>query len=430
VTELAAVVQPKNSMSKSRKRVLLSAYACSPRWGSEPGVGWQWLIRLARDYDVVLVTHAYFREHLEPAFAAETCKVQVVYVGLPSLGLHPHVQLNSRTYCIWWQLKLRTVVKQLIKDNDFDLIHHLTWGTLRFPCFLGGLGPPLVMGPLGGGEAAPLRLFNGLPLKAKLFDYVRSLTLFFVKIDPMARWGPVRSALVFCKSVESLKCLPTSVQQRAVVVPEIGSPPVDLSIRQRLMVDSPSQENRRFRLLFAGRLLGWKGVALALGATARLISSGMNISLDIAGAGPLKEYLANQIAAHSLEDRVRLLGQVPRDELLELYARADLFVFPSLHDSSGNVVLEALSRGLPVVCLDLGGPQLYVNSSCGIVVSTAGRSRPQVEEALAAAISEVLTDRPRLTALSQQAAIHAQRQSWDLAIAHAYSLIHQRLKWS
>ena len=49
----------------TRKRVLLSCFACSPIWGSEPGVGWRWLIELAKRHDVELVTHAYFREHLE-----------------------------------------------------------------------------------------------------------------------------------------------------------------------------------------------------------------------------------------------------------------------------------------------------------------------------------------------------------------------------
>ena len=63
---------------------------------------------------------------------------------------------------------------------------------------------------------------------------------------------------------------------------------------------------------------------------------------------------------------------------------ADLFVYPSLHNSSGNAVLEALSFGLPVVCLDLGGPAQIVTPKSGVIVSTAGRDTGQVAVAIAA----------------------------------------------
>lgn len=427
---VASTAAPAGAPSTARRRVLLSAFACSPQWGSEPGVGWQWLVQLARIHEVVLVTHGYFRAHLEPALqAAGLQDLEVLYVDAPCFGLHPHWQLNSRLFYTWWQWRLRRVVARRIAKSRFDLIHHLTWGTLRFPCFLGGLGVPLVMGPLGGGEAAPLRLYSGLPLKVRAFDYLRSLTLLWVRLDPLATVGPRRSALVLCKSSESLQALPASVRQRAVVVPEIGSPPVDTRLRDAAAAASPQGPRRRFRLLFAGRLLGWKGVALALGAVARLVQAGRDVELDIAGDGPLRLHLLQQVQQLQLQDRVRLRGAIPREELLALYAGADLFVFPSLHDSSGNVVLESLSRGLPVVCLDLGGPQTYIDSHCGVVVSTRGRSRDEVEEALAAAIATLLDDPAGLARMQQAAAVHAGRQTWAVVVARAYAAIGGRLSW-
>jgi glycosyltransferase involved in cell wall biosynthesis len=418
---------PAAAAATTRRRILLSSFACSPLWGSEPGVGWQWLLQLVRQHEVVLLTHAYFRSHLEPALAqAGLQALEVHYFDAPAAGLHPHRQLNSRLYYTWWQWRVRGLVKRLLAERHFDLIHHLTWGTLRFPCLLGGLGVPLVMGPLGGGEAAPLRLFAGLPFKVRAFDYLRSLTLLWVQLDPLATWGPRRSALVLCKSDESLRALPQSVQARAVVVPEIGSPAVDMSQRGT----PPPAGPRRYRLLFAGRLLGWKGVALAVGATARLVRAGVDVELDVAGDGPLRAHLAALVQGLGLQGRVRLLGAIPRDELLALYGRADLFVFPSLHDSSGNVVLESLSRGLPVVCLDLGGPQNYVDATCGVVVATRGLSRPQLEQALANAVAAVLADPERLTALSRHAAAHARAQTWEATVQRAYAVIRTRLQWA
>lgn len=411
-----------------RRRILLSSFACSPLWGSEPGVGWQWLRQLARHHDVELLTHGHFRAHLEPALAEAGLQgVPVHYFEAAAFGLHPHRQLNSRLYYSWWQWRVRGPVRRLLAQRPFDLVHHLTWGTLRFPCLLGGLGVPLVMGPLGGGEAAPLRLFAGLPLKARAFDLLRSLSLGWVRADPLATWGPRRSALVLCKSADSLRALPLSVQARALVTPEIGSPVVDLRLRAdraAAPVAGPA------RLLFAGRLLGWKGVDLAVGAVALLRQRGADVVLDIAGDGPLRGHLERRIAALGLQGCVRLLGAIPREDLMALYAQAELFVFPSLHDSSGNVVLESLSRGLPVVCLDLGGPQHYIDAGCGRVVPTQRRSRAQVEAALAEAVAALLADRTQLAQMSHHAALHAQGQSWEAAVQRAYAHIGQRLQWA
>jgi glycosyltransferase involved in cell wall biosynthesis len=389
-------------------------------------VGWQWLRRIAREHDVTLLTHAYFREQLEPALAREGLTLDIRYVQAPAFGMHPHRQLNSRLYYVWWQMWARLTVRRHLAQKRFDLIHHLTWGTLRFPCLLGGLGVPLVMGPLGGGEAAPMRLFAGLPLRDRLFDAVRAATLAMLRVDPLAMAGPRRAALVLCKSQDSLRALPPQVQARAAVMPEIGSPATDLTARG----PTNTTTGRQPRLLFAGRLLGWKGVALALGAVDELAQRGVDVHLDIAGDGPLRPHLEAEIVRRGLQRRVALLGMVPRDELLGLYGRADLFLFPSLHDSSGNVVLEALSRGLPVVCLDLGGPQLYIDESCGVVVSTAGRDRAAVEQALADAIGNLLTQPARLAAMSKAAAEHAARQSWDAVVARAYAVIEARIGWA
>jgi glycosyltransferase involved in cell wall biosynthesis len=93
-------------------------------------------------------------------------------------------------------------------------------------------------------------------------------------------------------------------------------------------------------------------------------------------------------------------------------------------------VLEALSRGLPVVCLDLGGPKHYVTPECGVVVATANRTRTQVEQGFAQVISALITDRPRLARMSEQAFVHARQQTWQACVFSTYETIEQRLAWT
>ena len=85
------------------------------------------------------------------------------------------------------------------------------------------------------------------------------------------------------------------------------------------------------------------------------------------------------------------------------YYEHDALLFPSLRDSGGMVVLEALAHGLPVVCTDCGGPGCIVNGCCGRVVQTLGRTRDEVIGGIAEALYDLSCDRVLLTKLSRAA---------------------------
>jgi glycosyltransferase involved in cell wall biosynthesis len=414
-----------------RRKLLVSSFACSPVLGSEPGVGWHWVTEMARRHDVVVVTRTFFKPHIEPELAARPVPgLRVSYFDPPgSVGIAYAQQMFSRRYYMWWQWHVRRHVQQLLAAERFDLIHHLTWGTFRWPLFISDLGVPMVMGPVGGGERGPLGLLAGLPLRAQLFDWLRDVTLRISSSEWLAPQALKRARLVLCKTAETMQALPPSVRPRAVIAHEIGAPEPDPVGPVR-----PPLAGRPLRLLFAGRLMGWKGVALAVGAVAELRKLGHEATLDIAGEGPLEGYLRQQISQLGLGAQVRLLGMLPKSEVLRLYSQSDLFVFPSLHDSSGNVVLESLSRGLPVVCLDVGGPPQYIQPGCGAVVATAGRTRQQVERALAEAMAALVqgsVQGPAQTAAMAEAAMRSvQAHTWAAHVDSAYELIEREMGWA
>ena len=111
---------------------------------------------------------------------------------------------------------------------------------------------------------------------------------------------------------------------------------------------------------------------------------------------------------------------MPREELIRKYGDFDLFVFPSLHDSGGMAVLEALSFGLPVVCLDLGGPGIAVNNECGRVISTAGVTERQVVDRIAQFLTQVLDYRTMLHGMSEAAGKRAAMLSWQSNVNSVY----------
>jgi glycosyltransferase involved in cell wall biosynthesis len=147
-------------------------------------------------------------------------------------------------------------------------------------------------------------------------------------------------------------------------------------------------------LVYAGRLAREKGVGLLAQAFRDVVDAGERAHLLVAGDGPFREEMERQLTGYP----ATFLGFVPQEELADVYASSDLFVFPSATDTCGLVVLEAQAAGLPVIVSDCGGPGEHVKAGdTGLVVPCDDRA------ALAAAIRTMLGDEARRAAMGRAA---------------------------
>lgn len=126
-----------------------------------------------------------------------------------------------------------------------------------------------------------------------------------------------------------------------------------------------------FEILYAGHFVYLKGMEYGLEAVARLLDEHPHIRLTMLGEGPSFTRWLKKSQSLGLDANVRWIKSMPRDEFLRRLPFYDALLFPSLHDSGGMVVLEAMAAGLPVVCLDLGGPGVLVDETCGFKVTAA-----------------------------------------------------------
>lgn len=413
--------------------ILLSAFAFSPKWGSETGVGWHWANELAKTHQVTVVTHDHFRTHVdELPENTLSPNLRMVYVSLAPLHGEFHEQLlNSPFYYFRWQFKAFAVARRMVRENSFDLAHHLTWGTFRLPGFFSFLGIPSVMGPLGGGERAPFHLYYGLPARERAKELVRDALILVGRVDLFSLAALSRADVIYCKTRQTQKALAPWLQRKAYLAQEIGAPAI-LEQEAPAASTPPSgaqPRSGRLSLLYAGRLLPFKGVHLALRAAANARVRGADVELTVIGSGPMEQPLKLLADRLGLKGRVTFIPQIPQQELFARYAEADVFLFPSLHDSSGNVVLEAFSRGLPVICLDLGGPAEFVDEGCGRAVSVERACLDEVVARLGLAIHELWamppTDRQ---ALREGAFEQARTLSWSNQIQRFYADLETRLK--
>ena len=151
----------------------------------------------------------------------------------------------------------------------------------------------------------------------------------------------------------------------------------------------------------------WKGVHIAIETMAALVKQVPDAVLTIVGSGTEEARLKAEVQRKGLTGNIKFVSWIPQTELLQLYDTHDFLLFPSLHDSTGGVVLEALCRGLPVACLDLGGPKDIVTPQSGIIARTAGLNTAQVAAQLAERLHEVFSTPDRLAELSAAAIARA-----------------------
>jgi glycosyltransferase involved in cell wall biosynthesis len=362
-------------------RVLVFAYACEPDKGSEPGAGWVWSRMLARMGEVWVITRESNREVIQAALDGipEKRDLHFEYVDLPARArFWKRGGRGARVYYLLWQVAALRRARRISRRISFDLIWHLTWAN----AWLGGLAPILpgsfVYGPVGGGVGMDWSFVTILGARGAVFELVRALSRAGARfLNPLARLPWRRARLILVQNPETRAWLPSRHREKTLVFPHIV-----LDERAASWM-RPRPETPTRNALFVGRLLPWKGVALAL----RVLPLLPDWTLTVCGEGYDEERLRRLALRQNVDDRVDFLGWSTPDRVRQLMREeSDVLLFPSLHDEGGWVIAEALATGLPVVCLDRGGPPVIGGS--GVPCTSVSETTAALARAVVSAAGE------------------------------------------
>lgn len=364
-------------------RPLFIAFAAEPGKGSEPAVGWHTITAAAALYPVWAIVHPMHRNAIEGWLARnDASNIHVSYYTLPrwlDWMLCSFTGLNI--YYYFWQICVVPSARRLHHEHQFDVAHHVTYARYWMPSAAARLGIPYIIGPVGGGEGAPPEFYRSLGFYGWFVEQCRRAARWMLEFDPQVESTLSNAGVCFATSHESARRMRKLGASNVIVRSSIGPLTSDAG--------SPETEpDRPFRMIAIGRLLHWKGFHLAIEAFAR---SGLReAELVICGKGPAQQWLERRACRLGVADRVRFTGEVPREQVVALLHNSDLLIHPSLHESGGFVVLEAMEQGKPVVCLDLGGPAVHVNDSTGLRVA-ANTLNDAIDE-LSSAIRQLHAD--------------------------------------
>jgi glycosyltransferase involved in cell wall biosynthesis len=389
---------------RSGLRVLAIAEAANPEWTSVPLVGWSHYKALSEILDVHLVTQIRNKAAITAAglgegndftaidsetLAAPLYKLATFLRGGTDRAWTIDTAIASLSYYYYEHLVWNRFFKA--KTNiEFNLVHRITPLSPTTPSFLAkrlrSIGIPFVIGPLNGGVPWPKEFCSAQRKEREGLSSVRSL----YKLLPGYRGTREYASAIIVGSKDTWYQYAGKCKSKLIYVPENA---IDVQ-RFGKVKERP---NAVLKAAFVGRLVPYKGCDMLISAISSLIKKG-SITLDIFGDGPERLGLENQVKEMGIEAGVKFHGFVKNSELQEFLVQADIFVFPSIREFGGGVVLEAMALGLVPVVVDYGGPSEFVNESCGYLVRLG--SREKIVQELSTVLETIIEDRSKLKQMS------------------------------
>jgi glycosyltransferase involved in cell wall biosynthesis len=372
-------------------RICIVAEHASARFGGEAFLPLRYFSLLrSRGVDAWLVVHSRTRCELEELFPRDLDRIFFV----PDLWIHRLVFTISRSLPrrvseatfglinqLITQFYQRSIVRKLTLTQPIDVIHQPIPISPRFPSALFSMGIPVVIGPLNGGMDFP-EAFRGneSPISRAAVTFLRLFTNAGNNLLP----GKKHAAVLLVANERTRNALPKGVRGRVIEMNENG---IDVSAWHGGEPDNPVRTNPLF--VFVGRLVDWKALDIAIRALAEVPGA----DLEVVGDGPMLETWKTLAREVGVAERVRFLGRQTQPQYAARLRESVGLVLPSLYESGGAVVLEAMAAARPVIATRWGGPLDYLDSSSGILVA------PHSYEALVTGFAQAmqkLIDQPHL----------------------------------
>ena len=345
-------------------KILLSAYACEPNKGSEPEVGWQWAVNIARKHEVWILTKENNRHTIDEnrAVASEDIpwdNMNFLYLHLPKwMVFWKKGNRGMRLYYYLWAKKAYKIAKELHKAVKFDIVHSVTFVSLTQPCFLYKLDAPFVWTVAGGENINPVIGYQ-MAFKEKMYELIRSLGQYKAKHSPRIRAAVKKASLIMATTGETVALIPDEYHDKVVVTSAIGIDKVR-PMKRQTNADTVN-------VLLSGKFVYLKGVRIGVDAILKLVNHYDNVQFTILGNGPYESEYKNSCIKY-IGKKIRFVDKVPHEKITEFYKEHDFLINTALRDSGCLVAMEAMSIGLPIVCLNTGGVKCMTDEAYAVKV--------------------------------------------------------------
>ena len=397
-------------------KLLISAYACSPYHGSEPGMGWNFISGLSKFHDIHVIVEK--RKWEKPI--------------KKYLESHPTLEQNLTFYFIdkkrnkwlrklwppsyyWyykkWQKKAYILALKLDKKEKFDIIHQLNMVGFREPGYLWKIEKPFVWGPIGGLENSPWSFLPSLGVKGFIFYAGRNIFNFFQRnfSNRPKRAIKRKNASIIAATPGNQDLIKSIWGVNSKLICEVGQEATETTMVPKKRIS----KNDPMKIIWSGLHSPGKNLGLLLKALEKIK---FPFELHILGKGEMTKIWKNLAKKLNIYEYCHWYGDLERKKALEIMSSGHVFCITSISDLTSTVTLEALSYGLPIVCLDHCGFAHVVTDKCGIKITVNTPKKASVN--IANSLEKLYFDESFRQKLSKEAILRAEEFNWSKKIEY------------
>lgn len=374
-------------------RVLINSYACCPNMGSEPGMGWNWIVSLAKYCECFVISEGEFRPQVEEWLSIsenEAIASKLHFYWLPIGGNNVENSARIRKMC-WnqgdwrfyfyykrWQKKAARKADEIIAHQPtnipIQILHQLNMIGFREPGYLWWVAQkhdmPLVWGPIDAKDGFPMEYARNTSINVKAFLFLKNvITRLQLRFMPRVLRMANQSDILFSASSDSQHSISHYWHKQSVLMNETGCSLLEIPMRN-LRINNIGT-SPIFNIMWCGKMDFRKQLDLAIRAVAE--SQIPNAVLHVVGDGDNAQYkqLAEQLKVQTI-----WYGRQPHDEVQKIMQNSDVLLFTSVAEGTPHVITEALANGLPVICHKTCGQGDVIDERVGITcqISTPNES--------------------------------------------------------
>lgn len=361
-------------------KVLLLADVCNPNWPSLPSFSYSLAKSISLHVEVVLVTHIRNKKDisLEDNKFKEIVYIDNEYVASPlykfsnvlrKIGIGGWMTNMAMKYPsnIAFEYQVYKKFEIRLKKKEFDIIHRISPVSPTVPSPISSwCDVPFIYGPLNGALEWPKQFKEEIKKEREILVHIRNI----YKYLPYYKSSFDNASKILAAFSHVEKDIPIANHHKIVRFNELG---VDTDL-YKPDVNKKFSSNTPCQFLFVGRLVPYKCPHVVITAFAKSDLLRNNHQLTILGDGPERNSLQKIIDDYQLNDCVRILGWKGQNDVAQFMSQSDVFVFPTIREVGGNVLLEAMSAGLPSIVPNYGGPSELIDDSVGIKVELSQKN--------------------------------------------------------
>ena len=393
-------------------KILISSYTCSPYRGSEPGIGWKfvyYLTKYAKHELWVLCEEIKWKPDIEKFKRENPDELNNVhFVWIPKIRAKWLRKIWPPSY-YWfyhlWQIKAFRAAKRLHQSIHFDLVHQLNMGTFREPGYLWKLDAPFVWGPFGGLGYTRWSILPQMGVYG-FFHYLGRNVVNYLHAHLMVRTrlaAKRASDAIIVASPENQDSVRRIWKRDSTVICEVGlvdgAEPLNLG----------RQGGEPLRLTWSAVHEHRKALNLLLDALSK-VPCHVDWTLDVLGDGPCNKAWKQRAEKYGLNHKITWHGLCTKQDAISTVQRSHVFVITSVWDLTSAVLLEALSFGVPVICLDHCGFSAVITDECAIRIQVINPK--QIVQDIAVGIERLYRNETLRQELSRGAVKRAGLFTW------------------